>query len=96
METFEEHRLSWQRDSFDIPVLRNTNDALLFAQLIYDNESEYNLIKHTLALQDALLQTAKETSSFSLQTLLNMACKAQLYRECSVEIQRLRDAKYHL
>lgn len=93
MNTFKTHLQTWQKDSEGMPVFRTTNDSEAYAHLIVDNEFECARMKIYMKSVYDELDFAREKSQMSLQGLLNMACRCQLYRECVEEIQTIKDQR---
>ncbi|MCK4786036.1 MAG: hypothetical protein KAV87_19925 [Desulfobacteraceae bacterium] len=84
---------SWQKDNEGTPIFRSTNDAHTYAHLIVDDN--YACARMKILKKSAYdeLDTAREAGHISLQGLLNMACRCQLFRECVEEIQRIKDER---
>ena len=93
MESFSLHLQSWQFDAEGIPVFRNTEDALVYAHLIVDDEFACNRMTVYMKSVYSELDKARESGRIPLQELLNMACRCQLFRECVEEIQRIKDER---
>lgn len=96
MESFKVHRHSWQKDEEGVPVFRSTNDAHAYAHLIVDDEYECERMKILKKSVYDELDNAREAGHLSLQKLLNMACRCQLYRECIEEVDRIKDERITL
>ena len=93
MNTFKTHLQTWQKDSEGIPVFRSTNDAEAYAHLIVDNEFECERMKIYMKSVYDELDAARAKSQISLQGLLIMACRCQLFREFVEEIQTIKDER---
>jgi len=96
MTQFSDHRYSWQKDGEGIPIFRNTNDAHAYAHLIVDDSFSCNRMKLYKTSAYGELDSAREAGHVSLQGLLNMACRCQLYRECIEEIERIKNERISL
>jgi len=95
-ESFKVHRHSWQKDEEGVPVFRSTNDAHAYAHLIVDDEYACERMKILKKSIYDELDIARDKGRLSLQELLNMACRCQLFRECVEEIQRIQDERISL
>ena len=93
MESFKEHLYSWRFDDEGIPIFRSTEDALTYAHLIVDDKSACNSMKLYMSSVYSELDKARESGFISLQGLLNMACRCQLFRECVEEIQMIENER---
>ncbi len=96
MKSFSMHLQSWQKDDEGIPVFRSTEDAIAYAHLIVDDDFECGRMKIYMETVYNELDNAREAGHLSLQGLLNMACRCQLFRECVEEIQRIKDERISL
>lgn len=96
MESFKLHLQSWQKDSEGIPIFRSTNDAQAYAHLIVHDQYECTRMKMLKKGVYTELDNAREAGHMSLQGLLNMACRCQLFRECVEEIDRIKDESISL
>lgn len=87
---------SWPKDRRGLPIFTNTQDALLYAQLIYRNPDKQKML--TVCLQDAYikLRTERHSKQPNLHRMCDLSVKAQLYRECLEEAQRIKDEQFHV
>lgn len=82
---------NWPKSDSGEPVLNSTNDAFLYAALIYNELDKQSYLfslriaykKATTALLDA------DEPDFDLASVC--ACKCQFFRECLEECKRLRE-----
>lgn len=93
MKSFNLHLHSWQRDPDGIPVFRSTEDSLAYAHLIVDDESSCNEMMSYMKSVYSELDNSKRSGFLTLQGLLDMACRCQLFRECVEEIQRIKNER---
>jgi len=77
MESFKVHLQSWQRDDEGKPLFRSTNDAHAYAHLIVDDDYECERMRILKKSIYDELDIASDSDRFSLQQLLDMACRCQ-------------------
>jgi len=85
---------NWPKDGRKQPIFTSTQDALLYAQLIYNDKDAQGTIK--ICREDALIKLRAERLSKhpKPQRMFDLAFRAQLFRECSEEFQRIQDEKF--
>jgi len=90
--TFE----SWPRDAGGNPIFTCSEQAIYYAHLVSDRIEIIDLLKHLRKRSyiDIGLERSKITPNF--QRMMDLAFKAQLYRECLEEITRINDSQYEL
>lgn len=81
----------WPKDRRGIPIFTSTHDALLYAQLIEGIPDKQSML--FISRQDIYIKLKHERHSQnpSLQRMCDLAVKAQLFRECLEECQRIHD-----
>jgi hypothetical protein len=86
----------WPRRKNAELIFTTTNEAIYFANLTDDRVGSYNLLKkwRKNAYQD--IEHARQWSPINYNRIFDLAVRAQLYRECMEEIQRLNDGKFEL
>ncbi|MBA7494440.1 hypothetical protein ES702_05016 [subsurface metagenome] len=90
--TFE----SWPRTKSGDFIFTCTEQAIYFAHLASDKiETTRNLVRLRKRFYvDIATQRAKPTPNH--QRMMDLAVKAQFYRECLEEITRINDSQYEL
>jgi len=90
--TFE----SWPRTQAGDPIFTSSEQAIYFAHLCSHNEGQISqlTILRKKAYQAIAEQRAKRQPNY--QRMLDLAVKAQLYRECLEEITRINESQYEL
>ncbi|MBA7496093.1 hypothetical protein ES702_06691 [subsurface metagenome] len=90
--TFE----SWPRTQDGTFIFTCSEQAIYFAHLCSDNIEVVD--KLTRLRKDAYARIAEQRSKPrpNLQRMFDLAFKAQMYRECLEEIQRINDSQYEL
>jgi len=90
--TFE----SWPRTKDGNPMFTCSEQAIYFAHLVSDRIETVNLLTklRKRAYFDIAAQRSKPTPNY--QRMLDLAVKAQMYRECLEEITRINDSQYEL
>lgn len=96
MKTYPYTFESWPRTQAGDPMFTCTEQAIYFAHLVSDKIEVVDLLKklRKRAYYDIATQRAKPTPNH--QKMLDLAVKAQLYRECLEEITRINDSQYEL
>ncbi|MBA7496007.1 hypothetical protein ES702_06604 [subsurface metagenome] len=90
--TFE----SWPRTKAGKPIFTCTEQAIYFAHLCSHNEGQISqlTILRKEAYQSIATQRSKRQPNY--QKMMDLAFKAQFYRECLEEITRINDSQYEL
>lgn len=81
---------NWPMHDINQPVFNNTQEALTYAQFIWDNEAHRNLL--IIYLEDYYLKLKHERESIDPDILLIMifASRTQYLRECLEECSRIK------
>ena len=81
----------WLKNKNGTPRFTTTNDAIFYARLVYDDKPLVDQIEKSLyAARDELaILTRRENPN--LDILMELAVKAQLFRECLDEIKRIQN-----
>jgi len=87
---------NWPRTNAGDPIFTCTEQAIYFAHLVSDKIEIIDLLKRLrkTVYVDIGLQRSKITPNF--QRMMDLAVKAQFYRECLEEITRINDSQYEL
>ena len=80
---------TWPRRRNGEPVFRTTNDAIFYAQLASKRIKTIEEMKSYRESARRTLQHVRKTKSPNLDRLMEYATKAQLFRECYEEIERI-------
>lgn len=81
---------SWPLDLVGWPVLKTTNEALLYAQLIYNDTHKQEHLPYYRKELYAQLKCEREKKEPDFDYMMDLAVRAQFYRECLEESQRIR------
>lgn len=90
--TFE----SWPRTQGDDPIFTCSEEAIYYAHLCSDEKDEINrltMLRRAAYQGIAKLRAARQPN---YQRMMDLAVKAQFYRECIEEIGRIDQTKYCL
>lgn len=84
---------NWPRRNNAHIILTCTEDALLYAQLIHTrNDLQYQIRTYRRhVLSD--LKRERDSIDPSGQRMMDLAVRAQLYRECLEEVERIHNEK---
>ena len=82
---------TWPRRKNGEPIFRTTNDAIFYAQLA---SKEFNVVQSMRSYRNQaheLLMNARNHPDPNLDLLMECAMRAQLFRECWEEIERINE-----
>ena len=90
--TFE----SWPRSKAGDPMFTCSEQAIYFAHLVSDRIEVFNKLTglRKRAYTEIAFLRAGDHPNF--QRMMDLACKAQFYRECLEEIKRINESQYEL
>lgn len=82
---------AWPHDRRGLPLFTCTQDALLYAQLIEKHPDKQKML--IISRQDLYIKLRHERNAKipNAQRMCDLSVKAQLYRECLEEVQRIKD-----
>jgi len=85
---------NWPKDRRGLPIFTSTHDALLYAQLVAHDKDRQELL--SISREDIYIKLKHERHSKkpNLQRMMDLAVKAQFYRECLEECQRIKDERF--
>lgn len=86
---------SWPLDLVGHPVLKTSNEAILYAQLIYNDTDKQAHLPHYRKEMHTELKREREKKEPNLDYMMDLAMRAQFYRECLEECQRIKDEKFN-
>lgn len=86
----------WPRTKADHPIFTCSEDAIFYAHLITDKVLERTKIARLRAgvLSDLKLKRSQDNPN--LQRMMDLAVKAQFYRECLEEVERIENENFDL
>ena len=79
----------WPRRKSGEIVFKTTHDAIFYANLIYDNKPLIDEIDKSLKAARNQLSIMRRNNNPNLDLLMEIAVKAQLFRECLDEVMRI-------
>jgi len=80
---------SWPRNFLGWPIFTSTNEAILYAQLIYDFPDEQRKLLHCRKETYEELRYERQKKDPDLQVMMDLAITAQFYREAHKEATRI-------
>lgn len=86
---------AWPTRSSGAPILKTTNDAFLYAQLIYKRKDKQYALASYRQQTYRILKQVRENENPDLDYMMELAVRAQFYRECLEECQRIKDEKFN-
>lgn len=84
---------NWPLNLIGWPIFTSTNEAMLYAQLIYDKPDKQQDLLHYREETYQELRWEREKKEPDLQVMMDLAVTGQFFRECFNECQRLKDEK---
>lgn len=82
---------NWPHRRSGQPILKSSNEALFYAQLVYNNPKKMDeLVFYRKRIYQAL-RAEREKRSPNFQNMMDMAVRAQLFREAFMEAARIQD-----
>lgn len=96
MKTYSYNFANWPRDAGDSPIFTCTEQAIYYAHLCSDDEDEIDRLTRLRKGAYARIAEQRAKRQPNYQRMMDLAVKAQMYRECLEEIKRINDSKYEL
>jgi len=82
---------NWPKSRNDHPILKSSNEALLYAQLVYDNLQQQQALVTFRDEAYQMLRLERQKKKPNPQRMMDLAVTAQLYRECFMHTLRILD-----
>jgi len=91
MTNLTERAEQWPRRNNGQIIFKNSNQAVFYANLIYNNKRLVDEIDMSLraARRDLIIQ--RQRNGPNMDKLMELAVKAQFFRECMDEVKRIRE-----
>lgn len=86
---------SWPLNSRDHPILKTSDEAMLYAQLIYNDTDLQARLPYYRKEAHLELKREREKKEPDFDHMMVLAMRAQFYRECLEECQRIKDEKFN-
>lgn len=83
---------NWPRRKSGELIFDDTNEAIYYANLVDDRLTAYDLLKKWRKKAYVQIKMLRSSSTKNYNMLFDLAVRAQLYRECMQEIERLNEA----
>lgn len=94
MVTREDKIRSWPRTKGGRPLFNTTNEAILYAHLIWDYEREITELNFYYGKLREKLKELREQDEPDLDKMMLIATHAQFYRECIEEVMGIMGDPY--
>lgn len=94
MVTRRERAKAWPRTKSGRPIFKNTNEALFYANLIWDDPKAETELEFFIGKLREKIKDLREQDEPNLDKMMSYAVQAQLYRECIQEIGSIYDDPY--
>ena len=85
----EEKAKLWPRRRSGEIVFKTTHEAVFYANLIYDDKALVDEIQKSLLAARNQLVIMRQRNNQNLDLLMQIAVKAQMFRECLEEVMRI-------
>lgn len=85
---------NWPVRKSNEPVFFCTNDALLYAQLIFDKQDKQDWLTICRSNAYAQLSIERKRQHPNYHRMMDLAVRAQFFREALQEVQRINDEGY--
>ncbi|MBA7704842.1 hypothetical protein ES703_113664 [subsurface metagenome] len=89
MVTREDSVKVWPRTKGGRPLFKTTNEAILYAQLTWDDERAIHELDFYHDKLREKIKELRENEQPDLEKLMRIATQAQLFRECIEEVGRI-------
>jgi len=96
MSTVKKQIDSWPADLQGKPALKSTNDAIVYATLIYTWPNYIHELKLDQIQNLNQIGMIRSTDPFDLTKLSGLAIQGQYLRECIQEVERLQNKNFEL
>jgi len=94
MREFNAYNLEdWPRMKSGDIIFKSTKEAIYYANLVDDRLVAYDLLKKWRKKTLANISFLKSVKPFNFNRLMDLAVRAQLYREAMEEIQRINESE---
>ena len=87
---------TWPRDAGGNPIFTCSEQAIYYAHLCSHEISEIDRLTYLRKEAYQGIASMRAGRHPNYQRMMDLAFKAQLYRECLEEIQRINDSQYEL
>jgi len=87
---------SWPRTKSDAPIFTCTEQAIYYAHLCSHEPDEIDRLTRLMKVAYARIAEHRSKRQPNYQRMMDLAFKAQMYRECLEEIQRIIDSQHEL
>lgn len=86
---------NWPRRINQEPIIKSTNEAYLYAQLIYDDPGKQTALSsyRDNTYKQLAFERSKKRPNFS--TMIDLAARAHFYKECLDEVRRIKEEINH-
>lgn len=82
---------TWPLRTNGEPILNNTNEAFLYAQFIHDHFPRQAKLIRCKRATYRTLKKLRESTNPDFDLMMHLACRAQFFRECLEECQRIKE-----
>jgi len=96
MRTYPYTFHTWPRTKANYPIFTCSEQAIYFAHLASDKIHIVELLTSLRKRSYNQIATQRAKANPNYQKMMDLAVKAQFYRECLEEIKRINDSQYEL
>lgn len=80
----------WPRNKDTSPIFHSTEEAVLYAQLIYNRPDELAILNNYMDSYHIKLKDCRQSNDLNLELLIHLSISAQRYRACAKECERIK------
>lgn len=96
MRTYSYTFETWPRTKAGVPIFTCSEQAIYYAHLASDKIGTADLLTRARKRAYFDIGVIRSAGNHNLQRMMDLAVKAQFYRECLEEIKRINDSQYEL
>lgn len=85
---------NWPKTKGGHPIFKCTEEANFYANLIFNNEKEIMIIRKAMENARQDINEMRQRGIKDLDKMMHLAVKAQFYRECLEELDRIHNNKF--
>ena len=85
---------NWPRTTKGQPIFKCSEEANFYANLIFNNEKEIKVIRNAMENARQEVHVMRNGGSKNINRMMHMAVKAQFFRECLEELDRIHNNKF--
>lgn len=85
---------NWPTTKAGDPIFTCTEEAYFYANLIFNDEKRIKRLRKAMESTRQIVNELRKTPNQTFNKIFPLACKAQFYRECLEECDRIHNDKF--